>query len=509
MRVSRRALLQAGTAGVVVAGTGMAQAGGAITGSRRPPPRRLALSTDPALHAARRLTYGPTPELLGRIRSVGVEAWIDEQLAPSLLPDVEVERILATFPTLRMSNAMIAKAYAEDRRPVVRDLQAAAVVRAVWSTRQLLELMVETWSNHLHVHLHHEHAGLLKTVDDREVIRPYALGRFADLLAASARSPAMLTYLNNWRSSGTNPNEDYGRELLELHTLGVDGGYTEADVKHVALALTGWDVDRSTWNFVYSPERHYVGPLKVLGWRSPNADARDGVATGLSLLDYLAHHPSTARHIARRLCVRFISDDPPASLIASAAKIYLAEDTAIVPVLRHILTSQAFRTSIGLKFRRPVELLAANLRALGARYDLGGGSDAAADLVFLLQGLGQPPFGWQTPDGYPDRAPAWISTQAMLGRWNLAQHLAVLGVRGLSGPRPERLLAGAAPKTAGALVDALCERLAFQRFSGAHRSALLAATGRADAAPLSEADVASLTPALGALVLSSPYLQVR
>jgi len=496
-------------AGVVLAGSGVAVAEAPGSGGSPAAARRVALSSDPVLHAVRRLSYGPTPALLDHVRAIGVDAWLDEQLAPELLADVEVERILATFPTLKMSNAVIATAYADDRKTVLRELQAATVVRAVWSTRQLSELMVEMWSNHLHIHAQNQHALLLKTVDDRDVIRPHALGRFADLLAASARSPAMLTYLNNWRSSGTNPNEDYGRELLELHTLGVDGGYTEADVANVALALTGWDVDRSTWDFAYRPERHYVGPLKVLGWRHANADAADGVSTGLSLLDYLAHHPSTARHIARRICVRFVSDSPPPSLVASAAKVYLAEDTAIKPVLRHVLGSSAFRNSVGMKFRRPVELLAASVRALGARYDVGGRSDAAADLLFLLQGLGQPPFGWQTPDGYPDRASFWISTQAMLQRWNMEQHLAVLGVRGLSGPRLDTVVAAPAAKTVGELVDALCERLAFQRFTDEHRSALVAATGKSAPATLTSADVARLAPAIGALVLSSPYLQLR
>ncbi|HVE98196.1 MAG TPA: DUF1800 domain-containing protein [Mycobacteriales bacterium] len=510
-RVSRRGLLQATTAGAVLAGAGVA-----FAGNGPPPPtyagggRRVALSGDPVLHVLRRVTFGPTAELVAHVRKIGVDAFLDEQLAPSELPDAEVERILALFPTLRMSNTALRQAYADRRAVVVQELQAASLVRAVWSTHQLYEVMVEFWSNHFSIHVQHEDALLFKTGDDRDVIRAHALGRFADLLVASAQSPAMLAYLHNWLSSGTNPNEDYGRELLELHTLGVSGGYTERDVKQVALCLTGWDVDRTTWQFGYRPERHYVGPLRVMGWRAANGDAAKGVETGLSLLDYLAHHPSTARHIARRLCVRFVSDSPPASLVESAARVYLASDTQIVPVLRHIFASQAFRTSAGLKFRRPFELMTASLRAIGARYDVAAGSDVANDLIHLLKGLGHPPFGWQTPDGYPDTASAWLSTQALLNRWNMQQHIVVRGVRGLSGPRPDKLAATpGAGTTVGALVDEVCGRVAFQGVAGAHRAALIASTRRKERAPLTGAEAAALTPQLTALVLSSPYLQLR
>jgi len=508
-RVSRRGLLQAGTAAAVVAGSGVSLA--ASPGAPAPQSakgRRLALSTDPVLHVLRRLTFGPTPDLVAHVRSVGVDAWLDEQLAPNPMPDAEAERVLALFPTLRLPNAAIRLGYADKPATVVQELQAGTIVRAVWSTRQLREVMVDHWSNHFHVHALHEDALLLKTSDDRDVVRARALGRFADLLVASAQSPAMLTYLHNWKSSGTNPNEDYGRELLELHTLGVDGGYTEDDVRNVALCLTGWDVDRSSWEFAYRPERHYVGPLRVMGWRAKNADASAGLSAGLSLLDYLAHHPSTARHVARRLCVRFVADRPPKSLVDSAAAVYLANDTQIAPVVRHIVASGAFKASAGLKFRRPLELLAASLRALDVRYDVGGGSGAAADLIHLLQGLGHPPFGWRTPDGYPDTAPAWLSTQALLARWNLEQHIAVLGVRGLSGPRLEPPQPAVAT-TAGALVDSVCERLIFQRMAADHRAAVLGALRKAEHAPLTPAAAEAALPQLRALVLSSPYLQLR
>ena len=509
LRLSRRGLLQATTAGAVLAGAGVAAAGDPADAPARGSGRRVALSTDPVLHAVRRLTYGPTPELVEHVRTIGVDAFVDEQLAPELLPDAEAERVLALFPTLRLSNAALRASYADRRPVVVQELQAGALVRAVWSTRQLYEVMVEFWGNHFSIHVQHEDALLFKSSDDRDVVRAHALGRFADLLRASAQSPAMLAYLHNWLSSGTNPNEDYGRELLELHTLGVSGGYTERDVLDVALCLTGWDVDRSTWTFAYRSERHYTGPLRVLGWSSPNADAAAGVETGVSLLDYLAHHPSTARHIARRLCVRFVSDTPPQSLVESAAKVYLANDTEIAPVLKHIFSSQAFRTSVGLKFRRPIELMAASLRALGGRYDVAGGSDVANDLIHLLKGLGQPPFGWQTPDGYPDTATPWLSTQAMLNRWNMQQHLAVRGVRGLSGPRVDDLPLPAGPTTVRDLVDAVCQRYAFQGMSGPHRVALVHSTRRADRDVLTPAEAAALTPPLAALVLSSPYLQLR
>jgi uncharacterized protein (DUF1800 family) len=486
----------------VAAGSGLSlaapDAGGRSTG----------ISKDPALHAARRLTFGPTPEVLSRIRQVGVAAWVDEQLRPELIPDPEVERVLALFPSLRMTSSAIARAYADNRHGLVNELGVAAIVRSAWSERQLYEVLVDFWTQHFNVFIGHDMAYLLKTVDDREVVRAHAVGRFADLLVASAKSPAMLAYLDNWLSSGSNPNENYARELLELHTLGVDGGYTENDVKNAARVLTGWTFS-TDYTFQFRPEWHYTGPVRVLGWRHDNKDPAQGLAVGESMLNYLARHPSTARFLARKLAIRLVGDKPSGGLVAQAAKAYLANDTAIAPMVRTIVLSGEFAKAVGYKVRRPNELLAATIRALGLRWDLGARSDAGGAMLALLLNLGQFPYGYRSPDGYPDRSSAWLSTLAMLNRWNMCQRLARGEVAGTNGPRMDRSLLSTTPTTAGQLVDAVGERLLFQQLPAADRAALLGYLKLAPNAAVTPAFVNDRTPALAGLVLSSPIHQLR
>ncbi len=221
---------------------------------------------------------------------------------------------------------------------LMQQLGIVAIVRATWSKRQLFEVMVDFWSNHLNVANPSDNVWWSRHDYDRNVIRRHALGKFSDMLAASATHPAMMTYLNNAESTKDNPNENYGRELLELHTVGVDAGYTEDEMHTSALILTGlgvhWydDVDDGTFN--YEPDNHYVGHVKVLGWASKNTSANKGLAVALDYVDYLAHHPATAHRIAYKLCERFVSDAPPAGLVTKLAQTYRKHDTAIVPVLQ-------------------------------------------------------------------------------------------------------------------------------------------------------------------------------
>lgn len=510
---SRREFLQLGGATALTIGAlpllpRPAQATGRARPATGPTPRTgQQTATDPALHVAQRLTYGATPALLAQIEARGPDAFIEEQLDPAAIDDPQVDALRAEFETLHLSSQEIFQNYRQMGGVVVGELTAATILRGVYSQRQLYELVVEFWTNHFNIYIGDGAARYLKTSDDRDVIRAHALGRFADLLRASAQSPAMLFYLDNYLSQAQNPNENYARELLELHTVGVDGGYDEADVLGAARVLTGWTFNRRAGGFVFRAQQHYTGPARVMDWATAGRSGPDAVEDGIGLLDYLARHPSTARHLARKLCVRFVADAPPPGLVESAAQMYLDNDTAIVPVLRHIFASDAFWQSGGQKFRRPHELLVAALRALNAQTSSAAIRREGRRLRPLLGALGQPPFGWHPPNGYPDVAGAWLSTGGLLARWNFVQY--ALANRLPAFDIDSWALLAEVPSQAGALVDALSQRLLLRPLSGPDRQALLNYLGVAEAESLSRQRLAYVYPQLAALILNATYFQYR
>jgi uncharacterized protein (DUF1800 family) len=362
------------------------------------------------LHTLRRFTFGPTTGDLNTASRLGLEVWLEEQLAADPSDARDVEDRLAEFETLKMSPGELRDL--EQNGRVARELGASAIVRQIYSPHQLFEVMVDFWTNHFNIYAYSPPELFLKGKDDREVIRAHALGKFPDLLAASAHSPAMLVYLDNAQSRQPSPNENYARELLELHSLGVDGGYTYNDIQAVARAFTGWSVSRlrrGTGQFAYLPDWHDPDPKTALGEVLPG-----GKGDGDRVLEILAEHPSTARFIAAKLCHRFVSDAPSNSLIGQVAETYAQTNGDIPSMLRAILYSDEFAASSGLKLKRPLDFVVSAIRVTGAE----GRLDRV--LRFFLQALGQVPFGWRTPDGYPDYASAWTNTNQSLYRWNLA-----------------------------------------------------------------------------------------
>jgi uncharacterized protein (DUF1800 family) len=279
--------------------------------------------------------------------------------------------------------------------------------------------MVDFWANHLNVPCPDRRVWDTRHRYDADVVRRSALGRFSDLLAAAATHPAMLAYLDGASSAGDEPNEAYARELLEVHTVGPSARFTEADVRAAALLMTGWRV--SDGESVYDPSRHHAGPVKVLGFSHPNAGVGDGPAAQRALLAYLAAHPATARTLARKLAVRFVSDDPPDALVDRLAKVYTAGGTAIVPVLVTLFGSAEFAASAGEKVRRPFERLAATTRMLNPA--LGQGKRGLLDLYRLLVPAGHQPLAWPGADGYPDVAAAWRSPATALEDLNATANL--------------------------------------------------------------------------------------
>lgn len=506
--VSRRSLLRTSAVGAAALGTG------ALPSLLAATPADAAgtfLRNDPDLHLLRRATWGATRSSLARIRGMGRERWLEEQFHPSSIDDGYCNDLIRQrFPRLDWD---IRKAHdtLDFGWDLMLDLGVATLARACWSERQLLEVMVDFWSNHLNVTNPSDGGWDCRHDYDRVVIRKHALGKFSDMLRASARHPAMMVYLNNAESTKDSPNENYGRELLELHSVGVDGGYDETDMRNSTLVMTGFSVNWETGLFKYYDWAHYTGEVRVMGWSSPNRSAEHGYEVGLDYVDYLAHRPATAEHIATKLVRRFVGDAPEPGLAESLAETYLDHDTAIVPVLRKLFRSDAFRSSVGRKIRRPMQDQVATVRILGIKPDAHG-NEGMYGLYWMLWDLGDSPMGWVQPNGYPDVADAWRSAGGSIGRWNMHMSLAAhWWPDKLVLPPLRRLLPGRLPATHGKLVAALAKRLVFRELSDGHRNAVLGFLGRDAGDRLHEDDeaVGWRLPSVVALILDSPYHEVR
>jgi uncharacterized protein (DUF1800 family) len=445
-------------------------------------------------HVLNRVGFGPRPGDAERLRALGVEKYITEQLRPEKLRDAAANARVAALSTLALSSREIAERFeipqlearrerkatvqngqdGEARPPnqriragsdpmqqranlVVVELGEQKILRAVYSERQLQEVLTDFWFNHFNVDARKGPARFMLNEYERDVIRPRVLGKFRDLLDAVAKSPAMLFYLDNWMSADPNGphaearpprivrgpfggrmiepprtrpqpqgknapkglNENYGRELMELHTLGVDGGYTQKDVTEVARAFTGWTIDkpRQGGGFKFEPRIHDQGQKIVLGHV---IKAGGGQSDGEQVLDLLTRHPSTARFIATKLVRRLVSDTPPAPLVDRAAARFRETDGDLREVMRTILLSPEFLSSDSYrtKVKTPVEFVASALRATAADVQ------DAAPLVRSLQQFGMPLYMCQPPTGYKDTADAWVNTGALVSRMNFALQLA-------------------------------------------------------------------------------------
>jgi uncharacterized protein (DUF1800 family) len=498
---SRRTLLAAGIATAAAPMIEVAPAAAAVDAAALD---AAALVAPGAIaHLLRRATFGPTPATLAEATRLGVTGWLDEQLAPAAIDDAACDAVLARLPLAGADVATVRAALPAHSYEAFGQLGRAAIARAAWSNRQLFEATVQFWANHLHVAAPSGGVWDSRGDYDRQVLRKHAFGRYADMLKASARHPAMLTYLDNRSSTKAQPNENYARELMELHTVGTI--YGEDDVQAAARLLTGLSVS-GAGTYTYAAAKHATGAVRILGFRHPNAVAAGGEAAALAFVDHLARHPATARRIATGLCRRFVADDAPDTLVARLAQVYLDHDTAIVPVLRALFTSAEFAAAAGRKTRTPFEDLTASIRALG----LGPGLDALDDLYHVLVKAGNAPFRWMPPDGFPDVAAAWSSPAAFLIRCDLHLNLAAGWYpAGLTRPADLlKFLVPVLPAGYGALVDALAVRLAGTKLPAAHTAAVLSVAGKLPTSPL-DRSLAGHLPYLIALVLDSPSFQLR
>ncbi|MEO6446045.1 MAG: DUF1800 domain-containing protein [Gemmatimonadaceae bacterium] len=478
-----------------------------------------------ALHVLNRLAFGARPNEVERVKAVGVDRWMEQQLHPSRVPDATLERSLASYSTLDKQASELLQAYpppglvaaartagpesaadsvrrqqaARASRRFVGELLSARVARAVESERQLQEVMTDFWLNHFSVFVGKNQLRYYLPEYERDAIRPHVFGKFRELLGAVAHSPAMLVYLDNAQSvadsgretqgqrtvarrggrtrsrpaarrmqelqaqrarvapgNARSPgiNENYARELLELHTLGVDGGYSQQDVIEVARALTGWSIQPPRLGgdgFRFNAFAHDAEPKTVLGVHL--AGGR-GIEDGEQVLDILARHPSTAQHIARKLAVRLVSDTPPQSLVDRAAATFRRTDGDIREVVRTIVFSPEFhsRDAYRAKVKSSFEFVVSAVRALGGR------ADSTPLTSLIISRLGQTLYGHQAPDGWPEVGDAWMNTGAILNRINFGMTVAsnrVPGARATSWPRYEALREAPREQQVEEVVDAL------------------------------------------------------
>lgn len=463
MKISRRTFL-ALSAGAF-AGCGKAKdvrnAARRFIGKPTAPPLEGSLAAptateiDEVSHVLNRLTFGARPGDYARVSTIGVQAFIAEQLAPSKISDTLCERVIrhefdslaepegrlfprkadnkdplvALFPAMKDRGARVGDLYEMKEKVLLSDLTRATILRAVTSERQLFEVMVQFWTDHFNIDPSKGECRWLKAADDRDVVRAHALGNFRDMVRASAVSPAMLWYLdgreNRRGSPAEKPNENYARELMELHTLGVRGGYTQQDVMEVARCLTGWTCrDKKRFfrgRVEFHAKDHDDGPKRVLGVDIP---AGLGARDLDRVLEIVTSHPSCAQYVAWKLCRRFISDDPPKPAIDATARA-LADSKGDIPAtLRALFATPEFweNETRGAKFKRPFHFVVSALRAANAE------TTASNELIEYLQRLGHAPFRYPTPDGYPEEATHWKST--LLWRWNFAAALAENRIKG-------------------------------------------------------------------------------
>ncbi len=441
--------------------------------------------------ALKRITFGPTVGEIERAKQIGFEAFVEDQLAFDQIDDAALSSRINHLTTLNMPASELAAL--EERGLPVSELVQSTLLRAAYSRRQLYEHMVNFWSNHFNIYVLKKQDRFLKSVDDREVIRPHALGNFRDLLSASMHSPAMLVYLDNASSTNKGPNENYSRELMELHTLGVNGGYTQDDVSEVARSLTGWSATgprsgQEIGRFIFRENSHDDGAKKILGVDFP---AGQGIQDGEQLVDLLANHSSTADYISYKLIRRFVSDSPPPALVSRVSSAFQASQGDLRAVLKTILFSEEFRASLGLKLKRPFEYVVSAIRQTNANAKFDKPTSK------MLRQMGQTPFFWPAPNGYPDVGAAWLNSNDLLTRWNFALAVATDSLKDIeinwhelsSSSNPEEIL------------DSLSVRLLGNVLPLEVRASTLALVN----------SINSLDPviSINALLLASPYFQYR
>lgn len=423
----RRALNRRGWLKALAAGTPLAGAARTARAAEQGPPHmwQVEADVDPGVllvKLARRITLGITPTELQLAQVLGYEGYLEHHLNYTAINDSQVEQMLTDLTTLTMRPVDL---YVESSGKIIEEMITATFYRAIFSKRQLFQRMVEFWTDHFNIDTTKDDCAFLKTIDDAEVIRGHALGKFPELLEASARSPAMQIYLDNYVSSKLKPNENYARELLELHTMGVDGGYTQADVENVARCFTGWGIhtrsasaaEMGTFKFTMSD--HDTTQKTVLGHIIP---AGGGITDGLKVLEILSNHPSTVQFISRKLTRWLLGEGTPQAIVDKVAAAYTATGGDIKAMIRAALRPSHLH-SAPRRYKRPFHSYVATVRTLSSIF--------SGPWTFRqwLAAAGHVPFMWVTPDGYPDSVEYWGGL--LMERWNFASSFGEVQISGL------------------------------------------------------------------------------
>lgn len=475
----------------LVAGAGAATFGAALAAITRRSfaapayPNDVPADVDPSslVHKlVNRITFGGSESELALAESMGYEGYLEYQLNHTAIDDSIADARVAPLSTVFMSANDLFQD--DDNRPTTsqirNELTEHLTIRAVYGTRQLHERMVEMWTDHFNIAITDDDPQYLKTVDDRDVIRSNALGNFGTLLTASAHSPAMLVYLNNNLSTALSPNENYAREIMELHSLGVDGGYTQQDVVQVARCFSGWTRYGSASNnapncgkFLYSSGRHATGAKTVFAGTPqqlniPNRSASLGKADGDDVLNALKFHPSTARFIATKICRHFVAEDPSSKLVDKVAAAYTSSGGDIKSMLRVALAPNVIAAAPP-KFKRPFHLIVSALRALSANITSTTGLRSQYSLA------GHAPYTWLTPDGYPDKLAHWSGL--LLPRWNFGASLMNGTTGSVTGTSVDTAAFFSGATTPAQAVERISQRLFAGRMNASDRSAVAAYIG--------------------------------
>jgi uncharacterized protein (DUF1800 family) len=382
----------------------------------------MAVPSASTRHMINRFSYGYTPSLHKAItKAGGPQEWFAAQLKPSKVSDKKADAMKAWYPYLRSSSRKRQQADRTKKRSSYEqsmDLVRWTILRRIFSKRQVHEVMVDFWSNLLHVPAYGD--GWMYRASYDATIRKYALGKFSDLLLRATVHPAMLVFLNSAGSTKNALNENHGRELLELHTVGVKAGYTEHMVVDSARVLTGYHVE--TWQpakKTYVTADHYTGPLHILGWKAANANG-EGRTELRSYLHYLAAHPATAQRLATRLCQRFVADKPSDEIVAAVAKAYTDSGTSIKAALRALVKHPDFVASAEGLVRSPGQDAIATYRAMRVKVSKPKQSgDFGSAVNYVLDEMGQAPFMWPAPNGFPEPSVAWASAGRMRSSWGM------------------------------------------------------------------------------------------
>jgi uncharacterized protein (DUF1800 family) len=459
----------------------------------------------PEAHLLRRATFGARPSDVAELKRLGIDDWIDKQLSPGSFRDPRGDRAWNLFPLAGARPATIVAKSEQFSWDAVYATAQASLARQIFSDRQLYEIVVDIFANHLHVPLPGEQWHTAPSYI-RDVIRKNALGSFTTMLLAAMKHPAMLDFLNNDESRKANVNENLGRELLELHTVGVRAKFTEADVRASAAILSGrtWDWEKGTYR--YDPSEHVTGRVKVLGFTHANKTGGGGEAVGDAYVRYLARHPSTARSIARKIAVRFVSDDPSPHLVDRLARVYLKHDTSIRATVQAVFRSSDFWDAVGTRMRRPLEDAVGTMRVLDVQ-PAAGMRTPISWLYWNLDQAGHTPHGWAPPNGYPDAAADWLGAGAMIQRWNLHRTFVYGWWDHLDYVKPSKLVPRTKKMTTLAWTRAVSQRILGVVPSKRHLIAVIrgARLSPGSPAPLYDWDCGKIA----ALLLDSPYFQLR